>query len=93
MQELGFLADDQASRREYYSEVINGGEMQIPLEFKLPDKPEDWINFEVPKEYYTRSAEHEDKIMVAKFTFVKPELTFLHLKKVATLLEDHYFHV
>ena len=31
--------------------------------------------------------------MVAKFTFVKPELTFLHLKKVAALLEDHYFHV
>ena len=67
--------------------------MQIPLDFKLPEKPEDWVNFEVPKEYYTKSAEHEDKIMVAKFTFVKPELTFLHLKKIATLLEEHYFHV
>ena len=36
---------------------------------------------------------HEDKIMVAKWTFLKPELTFLHLKKVAELLESHYFSV
>ena len=93
LQELGFLADDQISRREYYAEVINGGEMQVPLEHKLPEKPEEWVSFEVPGDYYARSAEHEDKIMVAKYTFVKPELTFLHLKKVATLLEEHYFHI
>jgi hypothetical protein len=31
--------------------------------------------------------------MVAKWTFVKPELTYLHLKKVAELLEHHYFSV
>jgi len=93
LQELGFVADDQGSRREYYAEVIGGGEMQVPLEHSLPEKPEDWVNFEVPGEYYTRSTEHEDKIMVAKYTFVKPELTFLHLKKVATLLEEHYFHI
>ena len=31
--------------------------------------------------------------MVAKWTFLKPELTFLHLKKVAELLESHYFSV
>jgi len=29
--------------------------------------------------------------MVAKFTFVKPELTFMHLKKVAQLLEQYSF--
>ena len=91
--ELGFVADDQASRREYYAEVINGGEMQVPLEHSLPEKPEDWAGFEVPGAYYTRSGEHEDKIMVAKYTFVKPELTFLHLSKVAALLEAHYFHI
>jgi hypothetical protein len=31
--------------------------------------------------------------MVAKWTFVKPELTYLHLQKVADLLEQHYFSV
>lgn len=67
--------------------------MQIPLEFILPEKPEEWINFTVPEQYYTKSDQHEDKIMVAKFTFIKPELTFMHIQKVATLLEDYYFHV
>ena len=31
--------------------------------------------------------------MVARFTFIKPELTFLHIQKVAKLLEQYYFHV
>lgn len=93
LNELGYNPEDQYSRREFYSEVINGGEMQIPSEFQLPSKPEDWISFEVPQEYFSRSAEHEDKIMIAKYTYVKPELTFLHLQKIAKLLDEHYFHI
>ena len=31
--------------------------------------------------------------MVAKWTFIKPELTFFHLQNVYQLLEDHYFTI
>ena len=93
LESLGYNMEEQASRREFIAEVINGGEMQIPLEHILPDKPEEWTSFELPDKYYEYSAEHEDKIMVAKYTFVKPELTYLHLQKVAKLLDQHYFHI
>lgn len=79
METLGYLLDDQQSRREFYSEIINGGEMQVPSEFSLPEKPEEWSTYKLPDQYFTHSDEHEDKIMVARFTFVKPELTFMHL--------------
>ena len=49
--------------------------------------PEKWSDFEVPEELTKRANGHEDKIMVAKWTFVKPELTYMHLKRVANLLE------
>ena len=32
-------------------------------------------------------------MMVSKWTFIKPELTFYHLQNVANILEDHYFSV
>lgn len=31
--------------------------------------------------------------MVAQWTFMKPELTYLHMSKIANLLEQHYFSV
>ena len=61
--------------------------MQIPLDFTLPEKPEDWIDYELPEQYYAKSDQHEDKIMVAKYTFIKPELTFAHMQKLAKMLE------
>ena len=61
--------------------------MQVPIEFTLPEKPEEWTNYALPNDYYLKSNEHEDKIMVAKYTFVKPELTFLHMQKLAKVLE------
>ena len=67
--------------------------MQIPLEYSLPEKPEEWTSYEVPEAYFQQSEEHEDKIMVAKYTFIKPELTFCHIQKVAKLLDQHYFHI
>ena len=67
--------------------------MQIPVEYTLPEKPEEWTTFEVPAPYYAKSDEHEDKLMVGKYTFIKPELTFLHIQKVAKLLDQYYFHI
>jgi len=49
----------------------------------LPEKAEDWVKFDLPGVLLEKLQGHEDKIMVAKWTFLKPELTFLHLKKVA----------
>lgn len=31
--------------------------------------------------------------MVAKYTFIKPELTFSHMQRLAKMLEQYYFHV
>jgi len=65
--------------------------MQIPVEFVIPEKAEDWVSADVPDKFYALAKEHEDKIMIGRFTYVKPELTFLHLKKIAEILEQHYF--
>lgn len=89
--ELGYVIGDTGSRREFFTEIYTGIDMQIPQEFVMPDKPEDWVATELPDKFLALTESHEDKIMVAKFTFVKPELTFLHLKKIADLLEQHYF--
>jgi hypothetical protein len=40
-----------------------------------------------------KSQGHEDKLMVSKWTFIKPELTYFHLQNIAGILEDHYFSV
>jgi hypothetical protein len=91
-EQFNLTGDDQASRREYFAE-INSGEIQVPQEHSLPEKAEDWVKFDLPAPLVEKLQGHEDKIMVAKWTFLKPELTFLHLKKVAELLESHYFSV
>lgn len=93
IQELGYSQADTASRREYFSEVITNGEINIPIKFTLPDKPEEWTNFSLPGELQQRAQGHEDKIMVAKWTFLKPELTYCHLKNLASILENHYFTI
>jgi len=90
---LGFNIGDMESRREFYSELFTNADIQIPVKFELPEKPEDWVSFAPPQELEKRGQDHEDKIMVAKWTFVKPELTFHHIMAVAALLEQHYFHV
>lgn len=91
--ELGFRANDQASRRDYFSEVITSSDFQIPMKYHIPEKPEDWSSFELPSEFAKRSEAHEDKVMIGKWTFMKPELTYLHLKKVVDILESQYFNV
>ena len=59
----------------------------------LPEKPETWVNFGIPSEFISKAGVHEDRIMISKYTFMKPELTFFHLKNVLKFLEDHYFSI
>ena len=63
------------------------------MKFHLPEKPEEWSSFEIPAEFGDKAGTHEDKVMIAKWTFLKPELTYLHIKKICGLLEDQYFSV
>lgn len=65
----------------------------MPTKFILPEKPEDWISFSAPESLIAKSQGHEDKLMVSKWTFIKPELTFFHLQNIANILEEHYFSV
>lgn len=55
---------------------------------QMPEKPEEWTTYELPQELLSKGDTHEDKVMIGKWTFVKPELTYLHLKKLADILES-----
>jgi len=67
--------------------------MAIPVIHALPEKPEDWATFTLPEELVTKAKTHEDKIMISRYAFAKPELTLYHLNNVFKLLEDHYFTI
>jgi hypothetical protein len=86
VEELGFAQGDQESRRQYYAEIFTNNEIIIPVKFNLPEKAEEWTSFVPPEQLYSKSKGHEDKIMVAKWTFIKPELTFYHLQNIVQLL-------
>ena len=93
IQELGFSAADRESRQEYFQEVCNSNDINIPVVHALPEKPEDWASFSIPEAYRTKADNHEDRIMISKFAFMKPELTLFHLRNVIKLLEDHYLSI
>jgi len=93
IEELGFSVGDQESRQQYFQEVLTSNEIGIPVVHALPEKPEDWVSFALPEEFGAKAAVHEDKIMISKFSFMKPELTLYHLQNVLRLLEDHYFSI
>jgi hypothetical protein len=59
----------------------------------LPEKPEDWVNFNVPQQFISKATVHEDRIMISKIAFMKPELSLFHFKNVLRLLEEHYFSI
>ena len=73
--------------------MFTNNEIGVPSKFNLPEKPEDWINFSIPDPLLQKSQGHEDKLMISKWTFIKPELTFFHMQNIANILEDHYFSV
>ena len=91
--ELGFSAADRESRQPYFQEACSGTEIGIPVLHALPEKPEEWVDFGLPEEFRQRASGHEDRIMISKYAFMKPELTLFHLQNVLKLLEDHYFSV
>jgi len=73
--------------------VFTNNEIGVPSKYNLPEKPEDWISFLVPEALLSKCQGHEDKLMISKWTFIKPELTFFHLQNIANILEEHYFSV
>lgn len=89
--ELGFKVTDTASRREFFGEILTSNEIQIPATYSMPEKLEDWCTFQTPEELIQKGLDHEDKVMIGKWTFSKPELTYLHLKKLAAILEGQLF--
>lgn len=93
VEELGFNHGNPDSRKQYFYEVFTNNEMGVPSKFNLPEKPDDWINFNLPDALIQKSQGHEDKLMISKWTFIKPELTFFHLQNIANILEEHYFSV
>jgi hypothetical protein len=93
VEELGFQHSNPDSRKQYFYEVLTNNEIGVPSKFNLPEKPEDWITFTVPEALLQKSNGHEDKLMISKWTFIKPELTFFHLQNIANILEEHYFSV
>ena len=58
------------------------------MNFTMPEKLEDWTTYEWPQELIQKGIDHEDKVMIGKWTYAKPELTYLHLKKLADILEN-----
>ena len=93
IEELGFSVGDQESRQQYFQEVLTSNEIGIPTVHALPEKPEDWVSFTLPAEFGAKAAVHEDKIMISRYSFMKPELTLYHIQNVLKLLEDHYFSI
>mmetsp|Transcript_9339 Transcript_9339/g.7115 ORF Transcript_9339/g.7115 Transcript_9339/m.7115 type:complete len:93 (+) Transcript_9339:44-322(+) len=69
IEEFGYSQHDQESRRQYFADIFTNNEMQIPVKFTLPEKLEDWTSFSVPDQFFEKANGHEDKIMVAKWTF------------------------
>jgi len=72
---------------------LTSNELGIPVFHALPEKPEDWVSFKVPEDFIQKASMNEDKIMISKISFMKPELTLYHIKNVLKLLEDHYFSI
>jgi len=33
-------------------EIFTGNDMQVPSEFTIPEKPEDWISCELPDKFF-----------------------------------------
>jgi hypothetical protein len=42
---------------------------------------------------YDAAKKHEDKTMIAKWAFSKPELTFYHMKNILSILEDQFLMI
>ena len=86
VEQLGFSAND-------LNLIFTNPDVQIPSKFDLPENPEEWVNFEPPQEFIDLSKQHEDKNMIAKWAFQKPEITLYHVNNIIQLLDYHYLHI
>jgi len=66
---LGFKNDDLESWNMFYNEIFSNPEVQLPDIVTLPEKADDWITWETPKQVYDLAKRHEDKTMIAKWAF------------------------
>jgi len=92
-EKLGFNDQDPDARVNFYNEIFTNPDVELPTTFDFPDTPENWINFEPHEELIDLCKKHEDKTMIAKWAFQKPEITLYHLGQILDLLESHYFHI
>lgn len=53
----------------FYNEIFSNPEVQLPDIVTLPEKADDWITWETPKQVYDLAKRHEDKTMIAKWAF------------------------
>jgi hypothetical protein len=90
LEQLGYTGDNI---QEYMQEIMSSPDFPMPMQFTLPEKPEDWVSFQLPAEFVKKCEQHEDKLMISKYTFAKPELTLYNLKKVNEVLQSHFFSI
>lgn len=92
-EKLGFNDKDPEARQNFYNEVFANPEVEMPQLHELPETPEGWVNFEPNEELIKMCEKHEDKSMIAKWAFQKPEITLFHVGHILDLLESHYLHI
>ena len=64
------------------------------IKFNLPQKPEEWINYQIPKEFIERIRTTENTNIMSKVTFEKAELTYSYLEHILKTFEGlgHHLH-
>lgn len=92
-EKLGFNDQDPDARANFYNEVFSNPDVELPSFFDMPENPESWVQFEPHEELLDLCKKHEDKTMIAKWAFQKPEITLYHLSQVLEILEAHYLHI
>lgn len=92
-EKLGFNDQDPDARANFYNEVFTNPDVELPMPVNAPETPEGWIEFEPHQELVDLCKKHEDKTMIAKWAFQKPEITLFHVKQILDLLESHYLHI
>jgi len=92
-EKLGFNDQDPGARENFYNEVFTNAEIELPVAFTYPENAEQWVEFEPHQELYDLCKKHEDKTMIAKWAFQKPEITLYHINQTLYLLEAHYLHL
>lgn len=92
-EQLGFNETDPDARTNFYNEVFTNPDVIMPSTLEFPETPEAWIKFEPTNEFLDHCKKHEDKTMIAKWAFQKPEITLYHINNIIQILEHHYLHI